>query len=103
MAKGYIELNPRKSYNWIDLPQDAIIDKVIVNDSKRLEISYTSKSGKLYHSDGNFGFECYIFREDQNIEVTIAMKNEKRQVIYSEVVELDGEKILIIIANWRAK
>ena len=100
MVKEYIDVSCRKDYNWIDLPKDAVVDNVVVNNNNRIEIHYTSESGESYVSNGNFGFEYHLFMEGQNVEITIEADTEKRQIVYSTVLELKKEKYLIVIVKW---
>ena len=98
--KGCIKVCFTKEYNMINLPKDAIIADIICR-GKDLIIYYTSESGEIYFSNGEFGFEYYIFREDQDVEVKIVMQCEKRAIVYAKVVDCQKEKVLAIIATWK--
>ncbi len=101
--RGYIEINPLKEYNWMDLPQDAVVKKIKYNsDTERVEIHYKSKSGEIVSSCGKAGFEYNsVPNSGSNIKITMSMKGEIREIIYSKVVDCDGRKFLIVISKWK--
>lgn len=96
------EINPiRKNYNWINLPKDSIITDIRFNNITNLvEIYFESESGEVYCCDSEFGFEYYSFKEDEDINIVIRGKCEHRKVVYSKVIDCNGENIFIIISKW---
>lgn len=95
-----------KEYQWINLTKDAVIQKVVLNSiTKRLEIHYTTQTGEIYSSNGEFGFECHILETNSNIEInTINKEGYKVEVVYSTVLECGDEgRKLIIIVKWEQK
>lgn len=87
-----------KKYNWINLPRDATIDKIVASDSG-YQIYYTSELGMIDESDKYHGFEFYMFKENEDINIKLNHDTESRKVLYADVVE----GILILIVRWIKK
>lgn len=100
----YIEIKPYKDYGWMDLPKDAIIENIEFDKSvERLKVYYKSESGKIHCSNGECGYEYHTFRENEDIKIVISMQCEVRQVVYSKVVDYNGQNLFIVIVTWNKR
>lgn len=99
MKKDYVEIYPYKDYGWLDLPKDSKFTKLRFNGCC-VELHYESSSNQIYFSDGNFGYEYHAFRKNEDIQVKVNVDEENREIVYSGVVNCNGENILIIILKW---
>ena len=100
----YFEIRPYKNYGYINLPKDAIITEISYDSSiNRIKIHYKSKSGEIYESDGDFGFEYSSFAKDEDINIINSMDKEHRETVYAQVVDCQDKKIVVIITKWIKK
>lgn len=99
MKKGCIEIYPYKDYGWLDLPKDSKFTKLQFNGD-HVELHYESSSNQICISDGNFGYEFHAFRRNEDIQVKVKCNKENREIVYSGIVNCNGENILIIILKW---
>lgn len=99
MKKDYIEIYPYKDYGWLDLPKNSKVTKLRFN-GHHIELHYKSSYNQIYFSDGNLGFEYYTFRKNEDVQVKVKCSEENREIVYSGIVNCNGENILIIILKW---
>lgn len=99
MNKGYVEICPYKDYGWLDLPKDSKVTKLQFN-GYYVELHYESSSSQIHFSDGNLGYEYHTFRKNEDIQIKVKCDGENREIVYSGIVNCNGENILIIILKW---
>lgn len=99
MKKDYIEFSPYSDYGWIDLPKNCKVTKLRFNGCY-VELHYKSSLSQIHFSDGNFGYEYHAFRKNEDIKIKVKCDEENREIVYSGIVNCNGENILIIILKW---
>ena len=91
-----------KRYRWINLPKDAEITEVKLEGDNE-KVYYTSETGEIYESDGDFGFECYNFMGNDDVNIKFSNPDEEKQIIFVDVLKNDGDNILVVICKWKRK